>query len=154
MPGTNARANELVKQRTKTLIREIGIDRACAVTGRSKATLRRFYSQSLGNAGQLLPLADIFALEQEAAFPHITAILAQIAGGTLDFAADGAQKTESVNSDIIQLTERFGSLMSEYYRSIADDKISSEEAERLLTDAAKLQAILVDMKRNLEREMH
>ena len=44
--------------------------------------------------------------------------------------------------------------MSEYYRSIADDKISSEEAERLLADAAKLQAILVDMKRNLEREMH
>ena len=57
-----------------------------------------------------------------------------------------------VNSDVVALSQRFAMLMGEYNLSIADGKISMNEAKRLLRETLQLQRVLLDMKLNLEKE--
>ncbi len=141
-----------VKQHTKALIKDIGVEKACALTGRSAATLRRYASSSATNAGHILSVADIISLEQQASYPYVTASLAEASNHVLSAKAPQTERSDSVNSDVMRLANRFGNLMAEYYRSIEDGEISGDEAQRLLADTLSLQTILVEMKQNLENE--
>ena len=58
----------------------------------------------------------------------------------------------TVNADVIVLSQRFAMLMAEYQQSIADGKITQNEAKRLLKETTLLQQVLVDMKLHLEDE--
>jgi len=53
---------------------------------------------------------------------------------------------------VIALSQRFAMLMAEYQQSIADGKITMNEAKRLLRETTMLQQVLVDMKLHLEDE--
>lgn len=141
-----------VKQHTKALIKDVGVEKACELTGRSAATLRRYASSSATNAGHILSVADILSLEQAASYPFVTASLAEANNHVLNAKSPTIEQSDSVNSDVMRLAGRFGSLMAEYYRSIEDGEISSQEAQRLLSDTLSLQTILVEMKQNLENE--
>jgi len=140
-----------LKKHTEALVKAVGIEAACVVSGKSKATLGRYYSDHDEHADRFMPVDTVAALEAAARYPHVTAALAELAGATITFDRD-ARNTESsnVNADVVALSQRFAMLMGEYNLSIEDGVISVNEAKRLLQETLVLQQVLVDMKLHLE----
>lgn len=143
-----------LKKHTETLVKDVGIEPACKVTGKSKATLGRYYSDSDEHADRFMPIDAVAQLEEVASYPHVTAALAELKGIGLNFEdrRANAERSKSVNSDVIALSQRFAMLMAEYQQSMEDGQISVNEAKRLLRETSMLQQVLVDMKLNLEDE--
>lgn len=143
-----------LKKHTETLVKDVGIEPACALTGKSKATLGRYYSDHDEHADRFMPIDAVALLEEAASYPHITAALAELKGISLSF--DERRKNTNdkggVNADVIALSQRFAMLMAEYNLSIEDGIISANEAKRLLKETLALQQVLIDMKLHLEDE--
>ena len=143
-----------LKKHTEALVKDVGIERACEITGKSKATLGRYYSGNDEHLDRFMPIDSVALLEEKAGYPHVTGALAELQGISLAFDAErkNSERGGSVNSDIIALSQRFAMLMAEYQQSIEDGKITVNEAKRLLKETSLLQQVLVDMKLNLEEE--
>lgn len=142
-----------LKKHTETLVKDVGLEAACALTGKSKATLGRYYSDSEEHADRFMPVDAVAQLEEAASYPHVTAALAELRGITLSY--DSSRKNTpvgGVNSDVIALSQRFAMLMGEYTTSMEDGKITINEAKRLLRETLELQRVLLDMKLHLEEE--
>ncbi|WP_371135158.1 hypothetical protein [Tabrizicola sp.] len=142
-----------LKKHTEALVKDVGIESACAITGKSKATLGRYYSDSDEHDDRFMPIDVVAALESSSRFPHVTAALADLRGITLSY--DGEKRNASssgVNQDVVALAQRFGMLMAEYNQAIGDGKISVNEAKRLLRETLAIQQVLLEMKLNLEEE--
>lgn len=140
-----------LKKHTEALVKDVGIEAAAALCGKSKATLGRYYSDSLEHADRFMPIDTVAALEEAARFPHVTTALAELRGVTLSY--DGERRnarSSGVNSDVIKLSQRFAMLMSEYNQSIEDGVISINETKRLLRETVALQQVLLEMKLHLE----
>ena len=143
-----------LKKHTEALVKDVGIEPACVLTGKSKATLGRYYSDNDEHADRFMPIDAVAQLEKAASYPHVTAALAELRGISLSF-DDGrpnAQRSGGVNSDVIALAQRFAMLMAEYQQSMEDGRITVNEAKRLLRETTMLQQVLIDMKLNLEDE--
>jgi hypothetical protein len=97
----------------------------------------------------------VAALEAAASYPHVTSALAELGGVSLSLIAErrNAQERANVNSDVIALSQRFAMLMAEYQQSIADGRITVNEAKRLLRETTQLQQVLIEMKLHLEEEV-
>jgi hypothetical protein len=143
-----------LKKHTETLVKDVGIETACELTGKSKATLGRYYSDHAEHSDRFMPIDAVINLEKAAGYPHVTGALADLQGISLshDERRENAPKTKGVNSDIIALRQRFAMLMSEYQQSIEDGVITVNEAKRLLKETSQLQQVLIDMKLSLEDE--
>jgi len=143
-----------LKKHTETLVKDVGIETACELTGKSKATLGRYYSDHAEHSDRFMPIDAVINLEQAAGYPHVTSALAELQGIALshDERRANAPKTGGVNSDIIALSQRFAMLMTEYQQSIEDGIITVNEAKRLLRETSLLQQVLIDMKLHLEDE--
>ena len=142
-----------LKKHSEALVKDVGIEAAAALCGKSKATLGRYYSDDPDHAERFMPIDVVAALETAARFPHVTAALADIRGITLSH--DGPRSNAGaggVNSDVVALSQRFAMLMAEYNQSIEDGKISINEAKRLLAETLAIQKVLIDMKLHLEDE--
>ncbi|MDK3073207.1 hypothetical protein QO034_08815 [Sedimentitalea sp. JM2-8] len=143
-----------LKKHTESLVKEVGIETACSVTGKSKATLGRYYSDHEEHADRFIPVDAVAKLEALSSYPHVTSALAELKNITLSY--DGRKPNEpdsgGVNSDVIALSQRFAMLMSEYHQAIEDGVISLNEAKRLLRETVMLQQVLIDMKLHLEAE--
>lgn len=142
-----------LKKHTEALVKDVGIEAACEITGKSKATLGRYYSDSDEHDDRFMPIDVVAALEASSRFPHVTAALADLRGITLSY--DGEKRNASssgVNQDVVALAQRFGMLMAEYNQAIGDGKISVNEAKRLLRETLAIQQVLLEMKLNLEEE--
>ena len=140
-----------LKKHTEALVKDVGIEAACELTGKSKATLGRYYSDSDEHADRFMPVDAVAALETASGYPHVTAALAELRGVNISY--DKARKNSErgeINSDVIKLSQRFALLMAEYNQSIADGVISINEAKRLLRETVALQQVLLDMKLHLE----
>ncbi len=144
-----------LKKHSEALVKDVGIETACELTGKSKATLGRYYSDADEHGDRFMPIDVVAQLEEKARFPHVTSALADLRGITLSYDADKRNAQSSgVNQDVVQLAQRFGMLMGEYNLAIADGKISINEAKRLLRETLALQQVLLEMKLNLEEEAH
>ncbi len=141
-----------LKKHTEALVKDVGIEAACKLTGRSKATLGRYYSDNLEHTDRYMPIDAVVALEASASYPHVTTALAEVNGNTLSSNGNRQRNSESVNSDIVALAQRFALLMGEYNLSIEDGVITANEAKRMLTETLALQKVLVEMKLHLEEE--
>ena len=144
-----------LKRHTERLIKDVGYASACDLSGRSKATLGRYFSESPEHAARFIPVDAVAALEGAATFPHVTAALAELNGGMISYGSDrrNAERGEGgVNADVIALSQRFAILMAEYHQSIEDGVISINEARRLLEEVLELQRVLVEMKLKLEAD--
>lgn len=142
-----------LKKHTEALVKEVGIEAACTLTGKSKATLGRYYSESAEHDDRFMPIDVVAALEAGARFPHVTAALADLRGITMSYDADKRNApTRGVNLDVVALAQRFAMLMAEYNSAIGDGKTSSNESKRLLRETLAIQQVLLDMKLNLEDE--
>ena len=142
-----------LKKHTEALVKDVGIEAACEMTGKSKATLGRYYSDSDEHDDRFMPIDVVAQLEASSRFPHVTAALADLRGITLSYDGEKRNATSSgVNQDVVALAQRFGMLMAEYNQAIGDGKISVNEAKRLLRETLAIQQVLLEMKLNLEDE--
>jgi hypothetical protein len=143
-----------LKRHTERLIKDVGYAAACDLTGRSKATLGRYFSEAPEHADRYMPVDAVAALEGASDFPHVTAALAELNGGMVSYGSDrrNAERGQGVNADVIVLSQRFAILMAEYHQSIEDGVISINEARRLLAEVLELQKVLVEMKLKLEAD--
>lgn len=143
-----------LKKHTESLVKDVGIEAACTLTGKSKATLGRYYSDYPEHADRFMPVDAVAALEEASSYPHVTSALAELKGITLQFdqRRKNSRSEGGVNADVIALSQRFAMLMAEYHQSIEDGVISNNEAKRLLKETQALQQVLVDMKLHLEDE--
>ncbi len=145
--------NGYLKKHTEALVKDVGIEAACKLTGKSKATLGRYYSGDDEHSDRFMPVDAVAALEAAASYPHVTAALAELRGSSLENIPSGRNSTGGgINADVITLSQRFAMLMGEYNLSIEDGVISVNEAKRLLRETLELQKILVEMKLHLEEE--
>ena len=145
------RYGSYLKKHTESLVKDVGIEAACELTGKSKATFGRYYSDSAEHADRFMPVDAVAALEAASSYPHITLALAEMRGITLSY-DESRENSESggINADVIKLSQRFAMLMGEYNQSIEDGVISVNEAKRLLLETTALQKVLLDMKLHLE----
>jgi hypothetical protein len=143
-----------LKKHTETLVKDVGIEPACTLTGKSKATLGRYYSDNTEHADRFMPIDAVALLEEAAGYPHVTSALAELKGISLSYdeRRPNDDRKGGVNSDVIALSQRFAMLMGEYQQSIEDGVITINEAKRLLKETSILQQVLIDMKLNLEEE--
>lgn len=145
--------NSYLKKHTEALVKDVGIEAACELSGKSKATLGRYYSDADEHADRFMPVDVVAALEAASSFPHVTSALADLRGITLAY--DGTKRnstSQGINSDVVMLSQRFAMLMGEYNSAISDGKISINEAKRLLRETLSIQQVLLEMKLNLEDE--
>lgn len=143
-----------LKKHTEALVKDVGIEAACAITGRSKATIGRYYSDSQEHDDRFMPIDVVAELEAAARFPHVTSALADLRGITLSY--DGEKRNapgRGVNQDVVALAQRFAILMAEYNTAIGDGKISVNEAKKMLRETLAIQQVLLQMKLNLEEEV-
>lgn len=142
-----------LKKHSEALVKDVGIEAACEITGKSKATLGRYYSDSDEHDDRFMPIDVVAALESASRFPHVTAALADLRGITLSYDAEKRNSvSKGVNQDVVALAQRFAMLMSEYNQAIGDGKISVNEAKRLLRETLAIQQVILEMKLNLEEE--
>lgn len=144
-----------LKKHSEALVKDVGIETACGLSGKSKATLGRYYSTHEEHADRFMPIDTVAALEAAASYPHVTAALAELRGDQL---SHGSRRTDTVqsggiNADVIALSQRFALLMAEYNQSMEDGVITVSEAKRLMRETVVLQQVLVDMKLHLEEEI-
>lgn len=143
-----------LKKHTEALVKDVGIEKACELTGKSKATLGRYYSESPEHQDRFMPIDAVAALESVASHPHVTSALADLRGIALSYNNDKRNsQSGGVNSDVIPLSQRFAMLMAEYSQSIEDGIITVNEAKRLLKETLALQHVLIEMKLHLEEEV-
>ena len=143
-----------LKKHTEALVKDVGIEPACTLTGKSKATLGRYYSDNPEHADRFMPIDAVALLEEASAYPHVTSALAELKGITLSYddRRPNEQRKGGINTDVIALSQRFAMLMAEYRQSIEDGIITINEAKRLLKETSMLQQVLIDMKLHLEEE--
>lgn len=148
------KSGSYLKKHTEYLVKDVGIEAACRITGKSKATLGRYYSDHAEHSDRFMPVDAVASLEAESSYPHVTSALADLKKITLSY--DDRHPNEpgpgGVNSDVIALSQRFAMLMAEYQQSIEDGVITVNEAKRLLRETLLLQQVLIDMKLHLETE--
>ncbi len=146
-------AGSYLRRHAEALVKDVGIEASASLSGKSKATLGRYYSDDPEHADRFMPIDVVAALESAARFPHVTAALADLRGITLSY--DQARRDGGkggVNSDVVSLSQRFAQLMAEYNSSIQDGRITINEAKRLLNETLAIQKVLIDMKLHLEEE--
>lgn len=142
-----------LRKHTEALVKDVGIEAAAALSGKSKATLGRYYSDDPEHADRFMPIDVVAELEAAARFPHVTSALADLKGITLSYHEDTAPSGKGgVNQDVVALSQRFAQLMGEYNNAIGDGRISINEAKRLLNETLQIQKVLIEMKLHLEVE--
>ena len=142
-----------LKKHTEALVKDVGIEVACGLTGKSKATLGRYYSDQEEHGDRFMPIDVVARLEAASSFPHVTSALADLRGITLSY--DAARRNSSstgVNQDVVALAQRFAQLMAEYNLAIGDGKITINEAKRMLRETLAIQEVILQIKLNLEVE--
>ena len=72
-----------LKKHIEALVKDVGIENACTITGTSKSTLGQYYSDNPENYDRYMPIDAVAALEKTASFPHVTTALAEVIGATL-----------------------------------------------------------------------
>ncbi|WP_323778227.1 hypothetical protein [Leisingera sp.] len=145
-----------LKKHTEALVKDVGIEAACQITGKSKATLGRYYSDNAEHTDRFMPVDAVAKLESAASYPHVTSALAELKNITLSYNGNGPAaetgRSGGVNADVIALSQRFAQLMSEYQEAMEDGIITVNEAKRLLRETVLLQQVLLDMKLHLEED--
>lgn len=147
-----SRSQQYLKKHTEALVKDVGVEAACKLSGRSKATLGRYYSDAEEHRDRFMPIDAVVALEAASSFPHVTTALAELNGNSLSYAERRNDTEGGVNSDVVALAQRFANLMGEYHESIQDGIITANEAKRMLSETLALQSVLLEMKLHLEDE--
>jgi tRNA-dihydrouridine synthase len=97
-----------LKKHTEALVEDFGIEAACELTGKFKATLVRYYSDNDEHSDRFMSVDAVAALEAAATYLHVRSALAELSGVTVSFGKSGANSDEGeINTDVIKLSQRF-----------------------------------------------
>lgn len=146
-----------LKMATDALLQDLGLERSAKISGSSLAKLRGYTSSSAERADRFINVRDVAALEAAASRPHVTLLLAKLAGHTINLPAPEEDQTpisfsaRSRQQEIVRVCEGFRDLMHEYFVANADHAISAEETEALLSAVADLQSTLITLKHHFSR---
>ena len=109
------KSDNYLKKHTEALVKDVGIEAAARLCGKSKATLGRYYSTDEDHADRFMPIDVVAALEGAARFPHVTAALADLRGITLSHDEERSNARKGgVNSEVVVLRQRLDMMMGEY----------------------------------------
>lgn len=139
-----------LRKHTEALVKDVGIEAARKLSGKSKATLGRYYSDADEHADRFMPVDTVALLEAAATHPHVTAALAELRRSAPGHDPDRENALAGVSSDVTVLSRRFTKLLADYWQTIDDGAISINETKRLLRETVALQKVLIDMKLHLE----
>ena len=95
-----------LKRHTEALVKDVGIAAACELTGKSKATLGRYYSDKTEHADRFMPIDTVAALEAAASYPHVTSALADLRGITMSLGDPDAASEGGVNAEVVALSRQ------------------------------------------------
>ncbi len=140
-----------LKKHAEALVKDVGVENAARICGKSKATLGRYYSADPEHADRFMPVDVVARLEAAAKFPHMTSALADLRGLRISYEQSNHAERQGINANVVSLSQRFAQLMAEYNQSIADGVISINEAKRLLAETQDMQRVLIEIKLSLER---
>ena len=102
-----------LRKHSEALVKDVGVEAAAALSGKSKATLGRYYSDDPEHADRFMPVDVVAQLEASARFPHVTAALADLRGITMSYGETAAPLVKGgVNKDVVVLSQRFAQLMA------------------------------------------
>ncbi|MGB3281148.1 MAG: hypothetical protein WBA92_18355, partial [Pseudorhodobacter sp.] len=94
--------NGYLKKHTEALVKDVGIEVACDLSGKSKATIGRYYSDAEEHADRFMPIDVVAALEEKSSFPHVTSALADLRGITMAYDSTKRNATsQGINSDVV-----------------------------------------------------
>lgn len=144
-----------LKRHTEALVKDVGLEAACRHSGKSKATLGRYYSMHEEHAQRFITVDSVVLLERAASYPHVTSAMAELAGLSTRMGRDhvpAKMEPGHVNTDIAATAQRFAMLVNAYANAVADRGITRAEANEMLSETMALQRILVDMKMHLVAE--
>ena len=109
-----AGSGNYLKWHSEALVKDVGIKQTCSVTGKSKATLGRYYSYNLEHAGRYMPINPVVRFEKVAGFPQVTMAFSELCGNTIS--SDDRRRTVSskwfFKRQIIAFSQSFTMLMS------------------------------------------
>jgi Xaa-Pro aminopeptidase len=138
--------NGYLKKHTEALVKDVGIEVACRVSGKSKATLGRYYSEAPEHAERYMPVDTVAALEAVASHPHVTAALSEIRAIKQN---DELANPDGLCAIMIGLSEQYAALMAEFGRSV-ETNMSENDTRRMLREAMALQKKILALKVYLE----
>ncbi|WP_371157382.1 hypothetical protein [Jannaschia sp. 2305UL9-9] len=141
-----------LKRHTEALVKDVGVAAACEITGKSKATIGRYYATHEEHAERFMPIDAVALLEAEASYPHVTVALTELHTVTRSRAAAVADAAGGIGHDVAVLSQRFAHLMGAYAEAMETSAITPGEAKQLLQETLELQKVLVDMKVRLQIE--
>lgn len=78
------------KKHTEALVKDLGIEAACALTGKSNTPPGRHYSDNDAHDERLMPIGPIADLEAAVRFTHVTAALADRRAITMSYDTQAA----------------------------------------------------------------
>ena len=90
-----------LKKHTEALVKDVGIEAACTLTGKSKATLGRYYSDASEHDDRFMPIDVVAALEAAARFPHVTSALADLRGITMSYDMNAATRRRQASTKML-----------------------------------------------------
>ena len=103
-----------MKKHIEVLVKEFGIEAACALTGKSRATQRCYYSDIGEHDDRFMPTVVVAKPEGFARLAHVTSTLADLRGMTMSYDADKRNApSHGGNQDMVSLAQRFDMLMAE-----------------------------------------
>jgi len=74
-----------LKKHSEALVKAVGVEAACELTGKSKATLGRYYSDHDEHSDRFMPIDAVALLEEASGYPHVTSALAELKGISLTY---------------------------------------------------------------------
>lgn len=142
-----------LKKHTRLLVQDVGVRGASRATGKSTATLGRYCSDASDNIERFMPIDAVVRLEIASSQPHVTRALAELKGLTIGLGkTDTSVRALGVHFGIVDLSQRFATLMRAYNRATTGDEIRRDDAHQMICEAEHLHLILTEMKVFLEKK--
>ncbi|MEO9515204.1 MAG: hypothetical protein ABJH20_01555 [Rhizobiaceae bacterium] len=140
-----------LKLHTELLVKDVGLAAATGVTGRSKATIGRYYSTDLEHAKRFMPIDAVAALEELSGRAHISTALSSLKD-EVPHKCNMLERASfsDVPTVLAKLSEQFAALAGDMLRGSVDPKIPRTKKKQLDKIAA-MQRTLTELKSILAR---
>lgn len=142
-----------LKQHTELLIKDLGVERACEVTERSKVTLGRYYSSRKEHADRMIPINIVADLEAVASLPRLTLELAEMSGRSLELGEASPCTTSTWQKLDVKVCAELADRLSRQFQMLNQlDKVPKTQSVAFGRDCRKLQKALARVERHLASE--
>lgn len=141
-----------LKDATRSLQRSVGgVEEAARITGKGKSQHGRCQS---AHDGDFLTVDDAARLEavapRDAAWPPLTRLLAELAGGVFLPLPDAAAHDEPLALRVVRLAKELGDLAAATQDGLADGSLEAHELLRIRREGGELEVELAGLMREVD----